>query len=374
MSGSISPIITQDPNMRAILTRVETIAKSDSSVLLVGETGVGKELFADFIHHSSARTGKPLIKVGLAALPHELLESELFGYERGAFTGAFNSKKGLFESAGGGTLFLDDIDDFPTQLQPKLLRAIESHEVFRLGCTASIRLDVRLVAATKVDLMDLVKCGSFRPDLYYRINEVPVEIPPLRERPDDIPLLASAFLQRFATNRALFLGKDAQCALVSYSWPGNVRELRNVMRRLATLVEGDIHEEDLPPEIRSGAPLEIIAQGCTRCSVNDQLSFEEVVGCVETNLLQHALGRAGNNRVKAARLLKMSPSTLRDKLKKYRLAGNTVQCNGNPRAAHGYPQAEGHLPGPLVFACYPQRQGCGALNPLKYNPVAPTLT
>jgi transcriptional regulator with GAF, ATPase, and Fis domain len=329
MSGSISPIITQDANMRAILTRVETIAKSDSSVLLVGETGVGKELFADFIHHSSARTGKPLIKVELAALPPELLESELFGYERGAFTGAFNSKKGLFESAAGGTLFLDDIDDFPTQLQPKLLRAIESHEVFRLGCTASIRLDVRLVAATKVDLMDLVKCGSFRPDLYYRINEVPVEIPPLRERPDDIPLLASAFLQRFATNRALVLGKDAERALMSYPWPGNVRELRNVMRRLAILGKEEIHEEDLPPEIRPGAPSYSIARGCVQCLANDDLSFCEVITCVETNLLREALRKAANNHIRAARLVRLSPSTFRDKLRKYGLTGNT-SGNGNP--------------------------------------------
>jgi transcriptional regulator with GAF, ATPase, and Fis domain len=319
MNYDFGPIVTQNAGMRAILGRAETIAKSDCSVLLVGETGVGKELFADFIHHSSTRAGGPLIKVELAALPHELLESELFGHERGAFTGAFNSKKGLFELASNGTLFLDDIDDFPAQLQPKLLRAIEAREILRLGGMASIRVDIRLIAATKVDLMDLVSCGSFRPDLYYRINEVPLRIPPLCQRRDDIPLLAKAFLARFAPDRPLVLAGDAQRALMFYSWPGNVRELRNVMRRLAIVLEGEIREQDLPPEIRSNAPLDFIAQRCTQCLVNEHLSFQQVVSCVERNLLRQALTQAGNNRVKAARLLKMSPSTLRDKLRKYNL-------------------------------------------------------
>ncbi|MGD1081564.1 MAG: sigma-54 dependent transcriptional regulator [Candidatus Sulfotelmatobacter sp.] len=319
MNSEIRPIVTQNAVMRTILRQVETIAKSDSSVLLLGETGVGKELFADFIHHSSVRAGKPHVKVELAALPHELLESELFGHDRGAFTGAFNSRKGLFELANGGTLFLDDIDDFPVQLQPKLLRAIEAREIFRLGGTASIRVDIRLIAATKVDLIDLVRCGSFRQDLYYRINEVPVEIPPLRQRRDDILLLASAFLGRFDANRTFLLAEDAQRVLLSYSWPGNVRELRNVMRRLAVLAEGEVHEQDLPPEIRSNTPLRFITQGCTQCLENEKLSFEEVVRCVERNLLEHAMRQAGSNRAKAARLLKMKSSTLRDKLKRYRL-------------------------------------------------------
>jgi transcriptional regulator with GAF, ATPase, and Fis domain len=319
LNSEISPIVTQNAVMRTILRRVETIAKSDSSVLLLGETGVGKELFADFIHHSSVRARKPHIKVELAALPHELLESELFGHEKGAFTGAFNSRKGLFELASGGTLFLDDIDDFPVQLQPKLLRAIEAREIFRLGGTASIPVDIRLIVATKVDLIDLVRRGSFRQDLYYRINEVPVEIPPLRQRRDDILLLAGGFLVRFDANRAFLLAEDAQRMLLSYSWPGNVRELRNVMRRLAILAEGDVHEQDLPVEIRSNTPLNVINHGCTQCLAHGNLSFEEVISCVERNLLEHALTQAGSNCSKAARLLKMKSSTLRDKLKRYRL-------------------------------------------------------
>jgi len=195
MNYEVCPILTQNAAMRAPLRRAQTVAKSDCSVLLLGETGVGKELFADFIHYSSGRATAPLIKVELAALPHELLESELFGYERGAFTGAFNSKKGLFELASQGTLFLDDIDDLPIQLQPKLLRAIEAREVLRLGGTTPTRVDMRLISATKVDLVELVRRGSFRSDLYYRINEVPLEIPPLRQRRDDIPLLASRLMK-----------------------------------------------------------------------------------------------------------------------------------------------------------------------------------
>lgn len=324
MSHQATPIVTQNVQMRDILTRIEAIARTDSSVLLVGETGVGKELFADFIHRSSTRAGKPLVKVELAALPPDLLESELFGHEKGAFTSAFSSKRGLFEVASGGTLFLDDIDDFPIHLQPKLLRAIEAREILRLGGTAPVRVDIRLVTATKVDLADLIRRGLFRRDLYYRVAEVPVEIPPLRQRRDDIQLLAAVFLDRFApANAPLTLGEDALRALMSYCWPGNVRELRSIVRRLAILCEREIHEDDLPSEVRSKTPFDFIAQGCTQCLANQGLSFAEVVKCVESNLIRDALRQAGNNRVKAAGLLKMKPSTLRDKLKKYRLSDQT---------------------------------------------------
>jgi transcriptional regulator with GAF, ATPase, and Fis domain len=338
MKSDVCPIITKDHALQGILSRVETIAKSDCTVLLVGETGVGKELFADFIHHSSERSGKPFIKLEAAAFPHELLESELFGFEKGAFTSAFSTKKGLFELANTGTLFLDDIDDFPVQLQAKLLRAIEAREVLRLGGTRPTPVDIRLIAATKLDLVDLVKHGSFRSDLYYRLNEVPVQIPPLRERRQDIPILASAFLQRFAENRELVLADDAQCALRAYSWPGNVRELRNVMRRVAILAEeGLIREGDLPPEITTKSPIRAVAARWIQCLMNDQassdeiafaysecvsdvpVSFSEVIGRVEKNLLRFALREADGNQAKAARLLQMNPSTFRDRLKKYGL-------------------------------------------------------
>lgn len=337
MTSCACPIITKDPALQEILSRVETIARSNCTVLLVGETGVGKELFADFIHHSSDRAGRPFIKVESAAFPHELLESELFGFEKGAFTSAFNTKKGLFELANAGTLFLDDIDDFPVHLQAKLLRALEAREVLRLGGTKPIPVDIRLIAATKVDLVELVKHGSFRSDLYYRLNEVPVRIPPLRQRRQDIPLLAAAFLQRFAENRELMLAEDAQCALVAHSWPGNVRELRNVMRRVAILAEEEaIHARDLPPEV-TAKPAFGLAQSWIQCLMNEHassddmasayseaackaaLSFSEVVGRVEKNLLRFALREADGNQAKAARMLKMNPSTFRDRLKKHGL-------------------------------------------------------
>jgi transcriptional regulator with GAF, ATPase, and Fis domain len=339
MNADICPVITNDPAMKAILNRVETIARFDCSVLLIGETGVGKELFADFVHHASTRAGKSFIKVEAAALPHELLESELFGYERGAFTSAFSSKKGLFEMASAGTLFLDDIDDFPIELQAKLLRTIEAREILRLGGTSPIRVDIRLIAATKVDLVDLVRRGLFRSDLYYRLNEIPVHIPPLRQRREDIPLLAAAFLKRFAPDRELVVGEDAQRALMAHSWPGNVRELRNVMRRVAIFAEGGkVRERDLPQEITCQTTIrhdltpnwmqclmnehpssEEVESAYAEYLANAQLSFDEVVGCVERNLLRFALRQAGGNQVRAARSLRMNPSTFRDRLKKYRL-------------------------------------------------------
>ena len=228
-------LITRNETLRSILARVDTIAASDSSVLLIGETGVGKELFAEYIHRTSSRAERPLVKVGLAALPHELLETELFGHEKGAFTSALNEKKGLFELSDRGTIFLDDIDDFPLALQSKLLRVLESHEVMRVGGTTPIPVDIRLITATKVDLKELVNRGIFRADLYYRINVVPISIPPLRERRDDIPLLIEHFLRRFAPDKQLVPAEDALRAMVSYSWPGNVRELRNVVQRMASI-------------------------------------------------------------------------------------------------------------------------------------------
>ena len=202
-------LIASTDSMREILARVETIARSDSSVLLIGETGVGKELFAEFIHRASPRSQQPFVKVGLSALPHELLESELFGHERGAFTSASSEKKGLFELANTGSIFLDDIDDFPLALQSKLLRVLESQELMRVGGGTPIAVDVRLITATKVDLRELVDSGRFRSDLYYRINVVPVTIPPLRERPGDILPLAEFFLKRYAPQRSFSFPPDA---------------------------------------------------------------------------------------------------------------------------------------------------------------------
>jgi len=314
-------IVTQSDRMRALLERIPTVAASDGAVLLLGETGVGKELFADTVHRLSPRRDGPLVKISLSAVPHDLLESELFGHERGAFTHAVQAKKGLFEIADGGTIFLDDVDDVPPSIQPKLLRVLESHEVKRVGATATLPIDVRLVSASKVNLKDLVDRGLFRADLYYRLNVVPIEIPPLRLRPEDVPLLAVHFLQRFVPGREVRVSTGAARALERYHWPGNVRELRNVIQRISLFATDEISLEDLPPELLDGNPVELLARACARCFSEQSLSFGEVVECLETNLLRQALKDAGGNRSRAARALGLSLSTMRDKLRKYGLDG-----------------------------------------------------
>jgi two-component system response regulator AtoC len=314
-----SSIVTQSQKLREILSRIATIAASDSSVLLIGETGVGKELFADFIHHSSYRAQRPLIKISLSAMPHELLESELFGHEKGAFTTAVAEKRGLFELAHTGTLFLDDIDDVSPTIQGKLLRALESHEIMRVGGTTPIPIDVRVITASKVDLKEVVSRGIFRADLFYRINVVPIEIPPLRERAEDIPLLIGHYLQRFSPSRGLTVSPSALRALIHYPWPGNVRELRNITQRLALFATGEIQMEDLPAEIQNGNPFDLLVKTCSRCFVEQSMSLEQVMACLEFNLLRQALRDSSGNRSQAAKLLGLSLSTFRDKLKKYRL-------------------------------------------------------
>jgi DNA-binding NtrC family response regulator len=315
-------VVTQSQKMEAILAHIGTVAASDSSVLLIGETGVGKELFADYIHRNSSRRERAFVKIALSAMPHDLLESELFGHERGAFTNAVTEKKGLFELAHGGSLFLDDIDDVPQSIQPKLLRALESREVMRVGGVETIRIDVRLIAASKVDLKALVERNLFRADLFYRINVFPIEIPSLRERPEDIPPLFQHFLTRFAPEKKLRVAPDALRALVNYPWPGNVRELRNIAQRIALFAQSEIQAKDLPPEIGNGRPIDLMVKACTRCMVEDSLPFNEVVSCLETNMLRQALKDAGGNRAQTARHLGLSLSTLRDKLKKYGLSAN----------------------------------------------------
>jgi len=315
-------IISQNEAMKAVLVRVDTIANSDSSVLLIGETGVGKELFAEYIHQRSSRALGPLVKIGLSELPPELLESELFGHDKGAYTSALSEKKGLFEIANGGSLFLDDIDDFPLSLQSKLLRVLESRELKRVGSTTSIPLDVRLITASKIDLKALVDRGIFRADLYYRINVVPLVIPPLRERRDDVPLLVNYYLQKYSPGKSISVCDGAMRAFVEYDWPGNVRELRNIIQRISLFAKDEVQLSDLPPEVTVGGTTELIAKACNRCFTTEQMSFDQVVSCLEINLLHHALNKTGGNRTQAAQLLKMSPSTFRDKLKKYNLDGS----------------------------------------------------
>jgi len=315
-------IITRNEKMRAILEKLRKVLASDSSVLLIGETGVGKEIFAEYIHRSSPRTSKPLVKISLAALPADLMASELFGHERGAFTNAVNSKKGLFELADTGSIFLDDIDDVPLNIQTKLLRVLESRELMRIGGTKSIPIDIRLISASKVSLKEMVKRQLFRADLLYRVNVVTIEIPPLRERRDDIPLLVNHFIKRFASGRKISISNRALQALIAYHWPGNVRELRNVIQRASLFTDGEINIKDLPDEFRNNHSLNSIVQACSVCFDKGDMTLSEVVDCVEKNLIIQAMSETKANQSDAARKLKMNLSTFRDKLKKYKLNGH----------------------------------------------------
>ncbi|MCC6130150.1 MAG: sigma-54-dependent Fis family transcriptional regulator [Acidobacteria bacterium] len=317
--GTLPVIVTRSERMRSLLDQLPVLAASEGSILLLGETGVGKELFADHIHRLSPRRDGPFVKISLSAMPHDLLESELFGHERGAFTTAVQAKKGLFELASGGTIFLDDVDDVPPAVQPKLLRALEAQEVMRVGGTVTIPFNTRLVSAAKVDLKQLVERGLFRADLYYRLHVVPVRIPPLRERPEDVSVLLEHFLLRYAPGRELRVNSQAAAALSRYSWPGNVRELRNVAHRLTLFAGKEVRLEDLPPEILEGQPAEVLARACVRCIAEKNLSFNQAIDCLEETLLKEALRDAAGNRSQAARVLGLSLSTFRDKLKKYGL-------------------------------------------------------
>ena len=312
-------LITQNEEMRAILGRIDKVVDSDCSILLMGETGVGKEMFAEYVHRTSPRALRPLVKISLSALPPNLLESELFGHEKGAYTSAAGDKRGLFEIANGGSLFLDDIDDVPLAIQTKLLRVLESRELMRIGGTRVIPIDVRLICSSKVDLKDLVDRDVFRADLFYRINVVPIKIPPLRERRGDIPLLADHFFKMFVPEKEVKITPEALKNLIDYSWPGNVRELRNVVERMALFADGKIRAEDLPVDIRSQNSMDALVKSCKKCFVDGNMTFDQVVSCLEHNLLRDVLRESGGNQSRAAKALGLSLSTFRDKLKKYKL-------------------------------------------------------
>ncbi|MEG8946470.1 sigma-54 interaction domain-containing protein [Rosettibacter firmus] len=312
-------IIGKNKKILEIIDKIDKIAQSDCSILLIGETGVGKELFAEYIHKKSNRSHYPLVKVSLSTLPPNLIESELFGYEKGAFTGSLYEKKGLFEIADKGTIYLDDIDDFPLELQPKLLRVIENKEIKRIGAQNSIPLDIRLITSSKIDLSKLVTQEKFRMDLFFRINVFPIEIPPLRERKDDIPLLVDYFLKLYEPNKPIEISEAALEALQNYSWPGNVRELKNIIQRIVLFTDGKVTLDVLPNEIKQKQHFDNFIRRCISCFENKKMNFEEVIKCVETQLLQQALKISEGNRTHAARLLGLSLSTLRDKLKKYNL-------------------------------------------------------
>ncbi|MEN8119204.1 MAG: sigma-54 dependent transcriptional regulator [Bacteroidota bacterium] len=320
-------IITQNSEMRSIIAQLDRIVDTNSSILLIGETGVGKEIFAEYIHRTSNRSQNTFIKIGLAALPSDLMASELFGHEKGAFTGAISSKKGMFELANHGSIFLDDIDDIPLDIQIKLLRVLESREIMRVGGTKTIPVDIRLISATKVDLKELVKNKLFRQDLLYRINIVPIRIPPLRERKDDIELLTNYFLEKYSNHKTIGISPETINVMIKYDWPGNVRELRNIIQRASLFAENSITINDLPLEIANTDPMNQMIKVCSACLFEKKVPFKTVINCLEINLINEALSKTGGNQSEAARILNLSLSTLRDKIKKHEI--KTEDCKWN---------------------------------------------
>ncbi len=311
-------IITQNKAMRELIRRIDKVADSDSSILLIGETGVGKEVFANYIHHLSHRGEKTSVKISLAAMPAELMESELFGYEKGAFTNANHLKKGMFEMAQGGSLFLDDIDDTPLNIQAKLLRVLESREIRHIGGSKSIPIDVRLICSTKKDLKNMVAQKVFREDLFYRINTVQIRIPPLRQRKEDIPLLIEYFIRHFSPQKKLTVSTETMNFLMSYHWPGNVRELRNVIHRASLFAEKEIKRTDLPDDLANFNFMDQIVNACKVCYSN-KIPYSDVIKCLEVKLLTDALESSKGNQSKAAQSLGLKLSTFRDKLKKLKI-------------------------------------------------------
>jgi len=304
-------LIGGHPRIAAVLDTVRRVAASKATVLIQGESGTGKELVARMAHYSSPRADNAFIKVNCAALSETLLESELFGHEKGSFTGAIARREGRFELAHGGTLLLDEISEIPLSLQAKLLRAIEEEEFERVGGTRTLKVDVRLVCTTNRQLIHEVAQGRFRDDLYYRLNVVPVVLPPLRERREDIPLLVHYFLKRLSRESATpvrRISKDAMGLLCRYRWPGNIRELRNIIHRALVLGTREVLDvDDLPADLTSNTP----RPGATGIIVGQ--SIDEL----ERELILKTLESTGGNNTEAARILKVTPRTLRNKLGRY---------------------------------------------------------
>ena len=318
-------LVGQSPAIRTIYGVVEKVANTPSTVLISGESGTGKELIARALHENSSRHAGPFIKINCAAIPKTLMESELFGYDKGAFTGAVGAKPGRFELAHGGTLFLDEIGEIPIEMQVKLLRVLQESEFERVGGIKTIKVDVRLVTATNRDLLAEVGAGAFREDLFYRLNVVPIHIPPLRERREDIPLLADHFIAKFndrLKKEIAAITPEAIERLVAYQWPGNIRELENLMERTVLFCEGpEIRVSDLPPEV-AGAPQAVPA--ASHAPGEETLrpapeSLKEAVRAeterVERELIQRALDATGGNVTQAARKLKISRKSLQTKMK-----------------------------------------------------------
>ena len=312
-------IIGNSPAIQPVFARMEKILVTDSTVLILGESGTGKELVARAIHYNGLRKEKPFIAINCGAIPAELLESELFGHMRGSFTGAVADKPGKFELANKGTIFLDEIGTMPLQLQMKLLRVLQEQELERVGSTSRTKLDVRVISATNADLEQRILNGSFREDLYYRLNVIPIHLPPLRDRREDIPLLAKHFLRKICTDMhrpILEITQEAIRAMEDYKWPGNVREMENVIERTVALTDSDIIDvKELPPQVAGVAhrmphfpTLQIPEEG---------LDLADSIAQIEKSLIQQAMKKSANVKARAAALLKINRTTLVEKIKRY---------------------------------------------------------
>lgn len=322
--SSFSQLVGQSDAMQKVFDVVRKVADSKSNVLICGESGTGKELVARAIHYNSSRNAMPFVAVNCSAVPETLLESELFGHMKGSFTGAISNKAGLFEVANGGTVFLDEIGDTTPTIQVKLLRVIQEREFRRVGGTQDVKVDVRIVAATNKDLEKAVADGSFREDLYYRLDVIPIRLPPLRMRSGDIPLLVNHFLERFSRESGKplpVLSSEAMCVLLGHEWRGNVRELENLIERVVafsvggtvtdTDVQGWLHRS-VSAQPQQGVPLEL---------TDDGVDLEGLVNGIEKDLLLKALERSKWVKKKAARLLRLNTRSFRYRLEKYAIKG-----------------------------------------------------
>ena len=308
-------ILGRSRPMQALFQLLETVSRSSSTILITGDTGTGKEVVARAIHHNSPRRAHRFVALNCSAIPETLMEAELFGHVRGAFTGAVGTRQGRFEQAHKGTLFLDEVGTMSVALQMKVLRALQEREFERVGDNQTIKVDVRVIAATNTDLSRMVAEGTFREDLYYRLNVIPFELPPLRERRDDIPILVKHFLDKFAPGAAMHVSQSAMRALMAYQWPGNVRQLENAVERAVALSAGrqEIDSADLPPEVQATpqttpAPFVDFPE--------DGLDLPGYLSSVERDLIGRALDRTRGNRNKAADLLRIKRTTLVEKLKR----------------------------------------------------------
>ena len=301
--------------MEATLALARRVARTDATVLIEGETGTGKEMLSRFIHAESPRREGPFVPVNCAALPESLIEAELFGHEKGAFTGAVGRRAGCFETASGGTLLLDEVTEIPLALQAKLLRALQEGEVVRIGSSHPVKVDVRVVAVTNRDLRTEVAAGRFRQDLFYRLNVVALRPPALRDRPGDIAVLARHFLDKYAPGSPVQISQGAMRLMMAYAWPGNVRQLENAVERAVALSSGrrEIDIEDLPPEIQD------VPQATPAPFVDfpeEGLDLPAYLSSIERDLIRRSLQRTGGNRNKAAELLRIKRTTLVEKLKR----------------------------------------------------------